>query len=45
MQSTSTIHFFAQYIILIPVISWFIAVIFKGFYGLHMKSFSLSQTL
>lgn len=38
-------HFFAQYIILIPVISWFVAVILKGFYGLHMKKFSLSQTL
>ena len=38
-------HFFTQYIILIPIISWFIAVILKGFYGLRMKSFSLSQTL
>ena len=38
-------HFFAQYIILIPIISWFTAVILKGMYGLHTKNFSLSQTL
>lgn len=38
-------HFFAHYIILIPIISWIIAVILKGFYGLHMKNFSISQTL
>lgn len=38
-------HFFAHYIILIPVISWVTAVILKGIYGLHSKKFSLSQTL
>jgi len=38
-------HFFAHYIILIPVVSWIVAVILKGFYGLHTKKFSLSQTL
>jgi acid phosphatase family membrane protein YuiD len=38
-------RFFAHYIILIPIISWVIAVILKGFYGLHMKNFSVSQTL
>lgn len=37
--------FFDQYIILIPVISWIVAVILKGFYGIRMKKFSLSQTL
>ncbi|MDD2892076.1 MAG: divergent PAP2 family protein [Candidatus Gracilibacteria bacterium] len=37
--------FFEQYIILVPVISWFVAVILKGFYGVRMKKFSLSQTL
>ncbi|NDK19608.1 divergent PAP2 family protein [Candidatus Gracilibacteria bacterium] len=38
-------NFFAQYIILVPVIAWIISVVLKGFYGLHMKNFSLSQTL
>lgn len=38
-------NFFSHYIILIPVISWVVAVILKGIYGLHMKKFSLSQTL
>lgn len=38
-------HFFAHYIILIPVLSWFTAVVLKGFYGLHTGKFSLSQTL
>lgn len=38
-------HFFAHYIILIPVLSWFTAVVLKGFYGLHTKKFSLAQTL
>ncbi|MDD2916528.1 MAG: divergent PAP2 family protein [Candidatus Gracilibacteria bacterium] len=38
-------HFFAHYIILIPVLSWVTAVILKGFYGLRTKKFSLSQTL
>jgi len=37
--------FFAQYIILVPIIAWVVAVILKGFYGLHTKRFSLSQTL
>lgn len=38
-------NFFAHYIILVPVIAWITAVILKGFYGLHTKNFSLSQTL
>ncbi len=38
-------NFFAHYIILIPVMAWIIAVILKGFYGLHMKKFSMAQTL
>lgn len=38
-------NFFAQYIILIPISAWIVAVILKGFYGIHMKKFSLSQTL
>lgn len=38
-------HFFAHYIILIPVIAWITAVILKGFYGIHTKNFSVSQTL
>lgn len=38
-------NFFAHYIILIPIIAWVAAVILKGFYGLHTKNFSLSQTL
>lgn len=38
-------NFFAQYIILVPIIAWVVAVILKGFYGLHMKNFSVSQTL
>ena len=38
-------HFFAHYIILVPIIAWIAAVILKGFYGIHMKNFSISQTL
>lgn len=38
-------NFFAHYIILIPVIAWLTAVILKGFYGFHMKNFSIGQTL
>ena len=38
-------HFFAQYIILIPVMAWIIAVILKGIYGLVKGTFSFEQTL
>ncbi|MDD5197946.1 MAG: divergent PAP2 family protein [Candidatus Gracilibacteria bacterium] len=38
-------NLFAQYIILVPIIAWFTAVIIKGFYGLHIKKFSVGQTL
>lgn len=38
-------NFFAQYIILVPVLAWLTAVILKGFYGLHTKKFSIGQTL
>lgn len=38
-------HFFAHYIILVPIISWITAVVLKGFYGLHTKNFSVGQTL
>lgn len=38
-------NLFAHYIILVPITAWIIAVILKGFYGLHMKNFSIGQTL
>lgn len=38
-------NIFTQYIILVPIIAWIIAVILKGVYGLYKKDFSLSKTL
>lgn len=38
-------NIFAHYIILIPVIAWFTAVIIKGLYGLRTQNFSVGQTL
>lgn len=38
-------NFFTDYIILIPIIAWIVAVVLKGVYGLHMKRFSIAQTL
>lgn len=38
-------NLFAQYIIFIPIIAWFAAVVIKGIYGLHRKNFSIGQTL
>lgn len=38
-------HFFARYIILVPIIAWVVAVVIKGIYGVKKGHFSVSQTL
>lgn len=38
-------HFFSQYILLVPVVAWLVAVIGKGIYGILNGKFSISQTL
>ena len=38
-------NLFSEYIILVPIFAWVTAVILKGMYGLHIRKFSIAQTL
>lgn len=45
ISNLSSMHFFVQYTILVPIAAWVVAVILKGIYGLYLGKFSISQTL